>query len=63
VERLIAGEKISVNTMKYQNDMTTFESADDVLTLLVHPGYLTTERRRWEMKRFFLAAVVFRWKI
>ncbi|MCD8336873.1 MAG: AAA family ATPase [Lachnospiraceae bacterium] len=48
VERLIAGEKIPVNTMKYQNDMTTFESADDVLTLLVHLGYLTTERRTEE---------------
>ncbi|MCD7745416.1 MAG: ATP-binding protein [Lachnospiraceae bacterium] len=45
VERLIAGEKIPVNTMKYQNDMTTFESADDVLTLLIHLGYLTTEQR------------------
>ncbi|MCD8023016.1 MAG: ATP-binding protein, partial [Lachnospiraceae bacterium] len=45
VERLIAGEKIPVNTTKYQNDMTTFKSADDVLTLLVHLGYLTTEQR------------------
>lgn len=43
VERLIAGEKISVNPLKYQNDMSTFESADDVLTLLVHLGYLTAE--------------------
>lgn len=41
VERLIAGDKISVNPLKYQNDMSTFESADDVLTLLVHLGYLT----------------------
>ncbi len=46
VERLIAGEKISVNAMKYQNDMSTFESADDVLTLLVHLGYLTTEPKK-----------------
>ncbi|MCD7744327.1 MAG: ATP-binding protein [Lachnospiraceae bacterium] len=43
VECLIAGEKIPVNAMKYQNDMSTLESADDVLTLLVHLGYLTTE--------------------
>jgi len=43
VERLIAGENVSVNSNKYQNDMTTFESADDVLTLLVHLGYLTSD--------------------
>lgn len=39
--RLIAGEHIPVNPDKFQNDMTTFASADDVLTLLVHLGYLT----------------------
>ncbi len=41
VERLIAGEHIPVNTTKFANDMTTFNSADDVLTLLIHLGYLT----------------------
>lgn len=39
--RLISGEHISVNPDKFQNDMATFNSADDVLTLLVHLGYLT----------------------
>ncbi len=39
--RMIAGEHISVNTKTFQNDMSTFESADDVLTLLIHLGYLT----------------------
>ena len=29
-----------VNTRKFQNDMTTFRTRDDVLTLLVHLGYL-----------------------
>ena len=38
---MIAGEKVSVNTGKFQNDMSTFNSADDVLTLLIHLGYLT----------------------
>ena len=38
---MLAGESIEVNTGKFQNDMTTFNSADDVLTLLVHLGYLT----------------------
>jgi hypothetical protein len=43
VTRMIAGEKIEVNTAKFQNDMTTFASADDILTLLIHLGYLTFE--------------------
>lgn len=41
VARLIAGEKIQVSADGFQNDFETFESADDVLTLLIHLGYLT----------------------
>lgn len=41
VTKMIAGELVGVNTVKFQNDMTTFASADDVLTLLIHLGYLT----------------------
>ncbi|MGN0637628.1 MAG: AAA family ATPase [Huintestinicola sp.] len=41
VIRMIAGEHISVNTGKFQNDMVSLHSADDVLTLLIHLGYLT----------------------
>ncbi len=41
VIRMISGEKVRVNTEKFQNDMTTFSSADDVITLLIHLGYLT----------------------
>ena len=41
ITRLVAGEQIKINTTKFQNDMTTFNSADDILTLLVHLGYLT----------------------
>lgn len=41
VIQMIAGEKVTINPAKFQNDMTTFKSADDVLTLLVHLGYLT----------------------
>lgn len=36
----MAGKDIYVNTNKFQNDMTTFKSKDDVLTLLIHLGYL-----------------------
>ncbi|MCD8104435.1 MAG: AAA family ATPase [Lachnospiraceae bacterium] len=39
--RLIAGENIPVDIESFQNDMTTFSNADDVLTLLIHLGYLT----------------------
>lgn len=41
VTRLLAGGEVKVNTLKFQNDMMTFSSADDVLTLLIHLGYLT----------------------
>ena len=40
VARLIAGDRIKVNAENFQNDFESFESADDVLTLLVHLGYL-----------------------
>lgn len=41
VVRMLAGESIKINTGTFSNDMTTFASKDDVLTLLVHLGYLT----------------------
>ena len=40
VVKMLAGEYVSVNPNKFQNDMTTFQSKDDVLTLLIHLGYL-----------------------
>lgn len=40
VIQLLAGKDIYVNTNKFQNDMITFKSKDDVLTLLIHLGYL-----------------------
>ena len=43
IVRLIAGEKIEVDTDSFQNDMETFTCKDDVLTLLIHLGYLTYE--------------------
>ncbi|MBQ8094245.1 MAG: AAA family ATPase [Clostridia bacterium] len=50
VARLIAGDRITVNVDTFQNDFESFESADDVLTLLIHLGYLTyheTEKTVW----------------
>lgn len=40
IVRMIAGEGVTINTERFQNDMTTFGSRFDVLTLLVHLGYL-----------------------
>ena len=40
VVKLLAGENVAVQTTSFQNDMTTFETKDDVLTLLIHLGYL-----------------------
>lgn len=41
VVRMLAGGRVEINTGTFSNDMTTFATKDDVLTLLVHLGYLT----------------------
>lgn len=38
--RLIAGEPVEVYTDDFENDFETFHSSDDVLTLMIHLGYL-----------------------
>lgn len=37
---MLGGGKCRINPRKFQNDMTSFQSKDDVFTLLVHLGYL-----------------------
>ena len=37
---MMSYEKKQINVGSFQNDMTTFSNADDVLTLLIHLGYL-----------------------
>ena len=32
---MLAGEKVNVNTEKFDNDMTLLKSKDDILTLLL----------------------------
>ena len=44
VVKMLAGERIEINTGTFTNDMTTFAGRDDVLTLLVHLGYLSYRR-------------------
>lgn len=41
VVRMLSGERVAVSIGTFSNDMTTFASKDDILTLLVHLGYLT----------------------
>ena len=40
VTLLMDGGRIRIDTSTYQNDMTTFHGRDDVLSLLIHLGYL-----------------------
>ncbi|QUN12878.1 AAA family ATPase [Clostridium sp. C1] len=40
VIEMLAGESVPVQTSSFQNDMITFDTKDDVLTLLIHLGYL-----------------------
>ena len=38
---ILAGNSVRINIGTFHNDMTTFATRDDILTLLVHLGYLT----------------------
>ena len=46
MEKLTAGLEIPVKTQKFQNDLVSFRSADDVLTLLIHFGYLNYDSEK-----------------
>ena len=41
--RMLSGEHVYVNTLKFQNDMHIVNSRNDVLTVLIHLGYLAYE--------------------
>ena len=49
IVELLAGGRKKINTNTFSNDMTTFHSADDVLTLLIHLGYLGYDFRSKEV--------------
>ena len=44
--KLLAGETVRVNTTKFQNDLAVVKSKDDVLTVLIHLGYLSYDDER-----------------
>ena len=49
VVQMLAGGRVGINPERFQNDMTTFSSKDDVLTLLVHLGYLAFDSEHSEV--------------
>ena len=40
IVQMLGGGRVRVNTRSFQNDMRSFHTKDDVLTLLIHLGYL-----------------------
>ena len=40
IVQMLGGGRVRVNTRSFQNDMRNFNTKDDVLTLLIHLGYL-----------------------
>lgn len=48
IVQMLGGGRARVNTRSFQNDMLTFKTKDDVLTLLIHLGYLAYDSLRKE---------------
>lgn len=46
VVAMLAGVNIKVRTSSYQNDMISFRNKDDVLTALIHLGYLAYDSKQ-----------------
>lgn len=48
IVQMMGGGCIAVNTLSFQNDMHNFKTKDDVLTLLIHLGYLGYDSEKKE---------------
>ena len=48
IVRMLGGGRVRVNTRSFRNDMRNLDSKDDVLTLLIHLGYLAYDSGRKE---------------
>ena len=44
VVTMLSGDAVAVRTTTYQNDMVTFKNKHDVMTLLIHLGYLAYDQ-------------------
>ncbi|HBN55906.1 MAG TPA: AAA family ATPase [Lachnospiraceae bacterium] len=42
---MLSGESVKVRTRTYQNDMVSFKNKDDILTALIHLGYLAYDQK------------------
>lgn len=49
--RMLAGARVRIDVRSFSNDMTTFHNFEDVLTLLVHLGYLAYD---WEQGEVYI---------
>ena len=49
VVEMLSGGSVKINTATFQNDMTSFQTKDDVLTLLIHLGYLAYDSNKEEV--------------
>lgn len=49
IVQMLGGGRIKVNTRSFRNDMRNFEIKDDVLTLLIHLGYLAYDGKAGEV--------------
>ncbi|MBO6214120.1 MAG: AAA family ATPase [Lachnospiraceae bacterium] len=45
-EKLLAGLEIPVKVTTFENDLLSFKSADDVLTMMIHFGYLSYDEEK-----------------
>ena len=43
---MLSGESVSIKTKTYQNNMVNFKNKDDVMTALIHLGYLAYDQRK-----------------
>ncbi|MCD7922090.1 MAG: AAA family ATPase [Clostridiales bacterium] len=46
---MLGGQRVKVNVSTFQNDVTSFDTKDDVLTLLIHLGYLAYDQNQKEV--------------
>jgi len=61
---MLSGQGCSIDVESFQNDITSFNSADDVITLLIHMGYLAYDNKtkevfipNEEVRSVFLSAI------
>lgn len=49
IVNMLGGQRCCIDVESFQNDITSFHSADDVITLLIHMGYLAYDNKTKEV--------------